>query len=50
MLAFDAMYGKGAMSVRLTLKQGRLFLCSTHGGSVGMSTSYFEQPLSSPNG
>ena len=38
MLAFDAMHGRGAMSVRLTLKPARSCLSSTRGISVGMIT------------
>ena len=42
MLAFDAMHGRGAMSVRLTLKPARSHLSSTRGANVGTITSYFE--------
>jgi hypothetical protein len=42
MLAFDAMHGRGAMSVRLTLKPARSRFSSTRGASVGTITSCFE--------
>jgi hypothetical protein len=44
MLAFDVMHGKGAMSVRLTMKPTRLSPSSTHDSKVGMTISCFGQP------
>jgi hypothetical protein len=47
MLASDVVHGKGAISVRSTLRPARLSPSSTHGANVGMTTSCFGQPWSS---